>query len=76
MEKYIKVSDVLELIQECKWWFSSPAFRLSFEWKINDIDFIDIDEMKKWEFDKWFDQWSNQMQQWMQDEMDYRMSRI
>lgn len=76
MEKYIKASDVLELIQECKWWFSSPAFRLSLEWKINDIDFIDLDEMKKWEFEKWFDQWSNQMQQGMQDEMNYRMSRI
>ena len=76
MEKYIKLLDIMQLINECKWWFASIAFRLSFEWKINDIDSIDINELKKWEFEKWFDQWSNQMQQGMQDEMNYRMSRI
>lgn len=76
MEKYINVSDVMKIIEECKWWFSKMTFKHSFEWKINDIDSIDIDELKKEEFDKWFEQWSIQMQQQMQDEMNYRMSRI
>ena len=48
MEKYIKVSDILELIEECKWWFTSPAFRLSFEGKINDIDIEDLAHENEW----------------------------
>lgn len=42
MEKYVKVSDVMLLIQKCWWWFTTIAFKHSLEWKINDLESINL----------------------------------